>query len=99
MTQIREGLSPHRRASGRVQFHSRDRQLSHPPDSLAEDVHSMLHPLLLRICTHSEPLLCVEDDGIDVTSFIGQLLYEALEKFARNDLFCIPKAAVEGACC
>lgn len=38
-------------------------------------------------------------DGIDVTSFIGQLLYEALEKFARNDLFCIPKAAVEGACC
>lgn len=38
-------------------------------------------------------------DCIDVTSIVGQLLFEALDKSARNDLFCILKAAIEGTCC
>lgn len=38
-------------------------------------------------------------DCIDVTSIIGPLLCEALDKSAGNDLFCISKAAIEGACC
>lgn len=38
-------------------------------------------------------------DCIDVTSFIGQLLGEAHDKFGMKDMFCISEAAVEVACC
>lgn len=38
-------------------------------------------------------------DCIDVTSFIGQLLGEAHDKFGMKDMCCISEAAVKAACC
>lgn len=38
-------------------------------------------------------------DGVDVASFIGQLLCEAHNKLGMKDMFCISKTAIKVACC